>query len=513
MKVSAPCIAPPASTGKTTTTRWLAALAALSFATDGHASDAAHMANGIKIGEVTATSAIVWTRLTSQPERNVGGAPFPKETGKDRRSGDYGDLAEREGSVPGVAGEVRITYWPADAADEKRSTEWGAVDAERDFIRQIVLDGLRPGAAYSLVAEGRPHGAGEASCEVAGGFRTAPPADEAAAVRFTVVTGQDYPRRDDKANGHKIYPLMQKLDPDFFVHTGDIEYYDKPGPYADTVELARFKWNRIYAMPFQRSFHNRVASYFIKDDHDTLKNDCWPGQTYGDLTWERGLELFREQVPIGERTYRTVRWGKDLQVWMVEGRDFRSPNRTPDGPGKTIWGEAQKRWFFETFAASDATFRVLVSPTPVVGPDRGSKNDNHANRGFTHEGDQVRTFIGGQKNAFVVCGDRHWQYASVDPKTGVREYSCGPTTDAHAGGFSERNRSPMHQYLKVVGGFLEVGVLRVGRAANHPFPAPRYGRGGQPLGRVRGGVGQFGTPVANRRQLSANRQGKPTRIS
>ena len=275
-----------------------------------------------------------------------------------------------------------------------------------------------------------------------------------------MVTGQEYTRRDDPDNGHKIYPQMGKLDLDFFVHTGDIVYYDKPGPYADSPALARFKWNRIYAMPFQRDFHNHVASYFMKDDHDTLKNDCWPGQRYGDLTWSKGLALFREQVPMGNNTYRTIRWGKDLQIWLVEGRDFRSPNTRPDGPGKTIWGDEQKRWFFRTVVESDATFRVLISPTPLVGPDRDNKNDNHANKGFTSEGDELRGFIGQQKNLYVICGDRHWQYVSVDAANHVREYSCGPTSDQHAGGFSEKKRSPMHEYLKVQGGFLSVLVRR-----------------------------------------------------
>ena len=45
---------------------------------------------------------------------------------------------------------------------------------------------------------------------------------------------------------------------------------------------------------------------------------------------------------MGEQTYRTFRWGKDLQIWLVEGRDFRSPNNMPDGPDKTIWGAEQK---------------------------------------------------------------------------------------------------------------------------------------------------------------------------
>ncbi|MHC4996794.1 MAG: family 16 glycoside hydrolase [Planctomycetota bacterium] len=329
-----------------------------------------------------------------------------------------------------------------------------------NFTRQFRLTGLKSGVAYAVSAEGRAEGAGDATCRVTGGFGTAANAETPMRVRFTVVTGQDYPRRVDPKNGHKVYPQMQELNPSFFVHTGDIEYYDKPGPYADNVELALFKWNRIYAMPFQRDFHNNVASYFMKDDHETLKNDCWPGQTYGDLTWEQGLRLFPQQVPMGDKTYRTVRWGKDLQVWMVEGRDYRSPNRMPDGPGKSIWGEEQKRWLFDSIEQSDATYRVLISPTPIVGPDRGNKNDNHANVGFTHEGDEVRAFLSKQNNLFVVCGDRHWQYVSVDPATGVREYSCGPTTDKHASGFKEENRSSMHRYLKIKGGFLEVEVSR-----------------------------------------------------
>lgn len=103
---------------------------------------------------------------------------------------------------------------------------------------------------------------------------------------------------------------------------------------------------------------------------------------------------------------------------------------------------------------------MLISPTPVVGPDRKSKKDNHANLCFKHEGDEIRSFIGKQKNMFVICGDRHWQYMSADPESGVREFSCGPTADVHAGGFSQEDRSSMHRYLRIKGGFLSVVVDR-----------------------------------------------------
>ncbi len=433
-----------------------------------------HMANGIKIGEVDSTSAIIWTRLTKRPERNVNGVPFPahptqsknKDTIKPAR---FDNLEKMEGSAAGTTGEVRVVYGPAKGKAPRQSTQWRPVHASGDFTRQVRLAGLLPNTRYSVIVEGRPRGGTNAACTVKGSFRTAPNADTVARIAFGVVTGQDYPRRDDPRNGHKVYRAMRKMNLDFFVHTGDIEYYDKPKPHACSIELARFKWNRIYAMPYQRTFHNGIAAYFIKDDHDTLRNDCWPGQRYGNLTWGQGLAVFREQVPMGDKTYRTIRWGKDLQIWLVEGRDFRSANTMRDGPGKTIWGTRQKQWFFDSVRKSDASFRVLISPTPLVGPDRGNKSDNHANKGFRHEGNELRSFIGRQKNMLVVCGDRHWQYVSVDPASNVREYSCGPTTDAHAGGFNERKKSSMHRYLKVKGGFLSVVVARRNRVPRIVF--------------------------------------------
>ena len=419
----------------------------------------AHFANGIKVGEVTSDTAIIWTRLTKFPERNVDGKSFPKNNDKKRRSLDYPNLDTMEGAVPGLNGEVRLTYFPKGNPNSAMTTEWQQVQLNENSTAQFELNDLQPATLYEVNLEGRASKDTPAAA-VIGSFSTAPAVDDPATVSFAVVTGQDYPRRDDSENGHQIYPQMTKLGIDFFVHTGDIEYYDKAEPFADNIELARFKWNRLYAMPFQRDFHNHTASYFIKDDHDTLKNDCWPGQTYGDLTWEDGLKLFPEQVPMGGKTYRSIRWGKDLQIWLVEGRDYRSPNNMPDGPGKTIWGNEQKEWFKKTVEASNATFRILISPTPIVGPDRGNKNDNHANEGFTHEGNEIRKFIASQNNMFVVCGDRHWQYASKDPITGLREYSCGPTTDKHASGFTENQRSEMHKYLKIKGGFLQVEISR-----------------------------------------------------
>ncbi len=432
---------------------WLTAL--LAFALFSPASADVHFGNGIKIGEVDATSAIVWTRLTTTAERRADGTPFKDD---DQKVPDGHTLAQMKDSLMGAAGSVRLRYKTGDGGEA--TSPWQDADPGRDFTAQIPLTGLHPATTYTLVAEGRATGQESPNTTWEGTFRTAPLSDDPSPVRFVAVTCHDFPRRDDGDNGHLIYKAMTKLDPMFFVHTGDIEYYDKPGPWAMSAELARYKWNRLFSLANQRDFHRKFPSYFMKDDHDTLKNDCWPGQKYGELTWEQGLAIFREQVPMGKSTHRTFRWGKDLQIWMVEGRDFRSPNNLPDGPEKSILGAEQKKWLFETMRGSDATFRIVLSPTPIVGPDRGSKNDNLANKGFTHEGDEVRAFLASLPGTHTICGDRHWQYVSRDAATGLQEFSCGPGSDSHAEGFSMAKRTEEHRFLRIKGGFLFVEVNR-----------------------------------------------------
>lgn len=445
-----------------------------------------HQATGFKVGEVTDTSAIVWTRLTLHPDRNPADGPMVmfKYKGKDEWSTyrhtqahsavvdlEYPEgvtVAEIADAVPGIDGEVRVRFRNQDSTDWQE-TAWQPADASRDFTRQFLLTGLSPNARYEVRVECRGLKGGIPGQALSGSFRTAPAAETPERVVFTVSTGQGY-WSQDCPDGYQIYDSMLQLDPSFFVHTGDIVYYDR---IAKTEALARYLWQATYSLPSNVRFHRQVASYFIKDDHDTWQDDCWPSMKSDKMyafTFEQGQRIFPEQVPMGERTYRTRRWGKDLQVWFVEGRDFRSPNPASDGPDKTIWGAEQKAWFKRTVEASDATFRVLISPTPLVGPDRKKKNDNHANAGFSHEGNELRQFIAAQKNMAVVCGDRHWQYMSVDPQTGLREYSCGPVSDKHAGGWSDDQYFPdYHRFLKVAGGFLSAEVVREGETPTLTF--------------------------------------------
>ena len=100
-----------------------------------------HMANGIKIGEVTNNSTIIWTRLTKESERNIHGKPFAKSE-KPHINPEFGKLEEMEGVVLGIDGEVRIIYAPENGTGRQLTSEWKAVLAEMDFTAQFQLSDL-----------------------------------------------------------------------------------------------------------------------------------------------------------------------------------------------------------------------------------------------------------------------------------------------------------------------------------------------------------------------------------
>jgi alkaline phosphatase D len=437
--------------------------------------DGPYFGNGFHNGWADQNSIVLWTRLTQHPEGNTGGTPFLVPSAEEHRQLNKEanpeniyraqipeglTLNDMIGACPGAPGEVKLTYYPLLHSENKTETGWMAVDNQKNFTHQWHLNNLQPNTKYVVEMEARRDKKSKVSDKIEGAFRTPPAPETEDNIEFCVVTCHDYWRKDT-TGGHKIYEVMMNLFPDFYVHTGDIEYYDKPEPYALTEELMRFKWDRIFALPLQRKFWTQVTSYFMKDDHDVLCDDAFPGMNYGTVAWDRGLEIFdSEQFPSAEKTYKTIRWGKDLQIWITDGRHFRSKNNVADGPEKTIFGEEQKEWLFKTLQESDATFKVIINANPILGPDRANKNDNYANSTYSYEANEIREFLNRFDNVYLCNGDRHWQYVSHFEGTNLWEFGCGAGADMHAGGWDPEDVRPEHRFLRVKGGFLRGEVLR-----------------------------------------------------
>jgi hypothetical protein len=116
---------------------------------------------------------------------------------------------------------------------------------------------------------------------------------------------------------------------------------------------------------------------------------------------------------------------------------------------------------------SRCCFKILISPTPLIGPDREAKRDNHANKnGYWTEGREFLRWVNDSRlsNFYIICGDRHWQYRSID-ETGVEEFSCGATSDRHAArGQPHWGKDRQPHFRDAKGGFLMVDV-RPGNSA------------------------------------------------
>ena len=315
-------------------------LAGLVFATTGGAATAIFQATGFKICEVDSASAIVWTRLTKDAKQVSVDGPLPTITygGQPRGEGAANRPDEKpelafpakvtvdmlQGASPGAPGQTRVLY-RIHGQKGWQQTAWQAVDEDHDFIHQHRLVNLAAGSAYELRVEGRANSAAAVSSTLDGHFRTAPAPDRVSPVKFAVITCQNFYDRDLHTDGWKIYGHITALNPDFFVHTGDILYYDG---WAKTLPLARWMWQQMYGLPSAARFHPGVASYFIKDDHDTWMNDCYPGMKtafMGDFTFAQGQALFRASSGSGtlQRASRRI-WTTSCGPTTRSGVDLRN---------------------------------------------------------------------------------------------------------------------------------------------------------------------------------------------
>ena len=416
-------------------------------------------------GEVTATSVLLQSRLTALP----------------------GPELDESGDLPGAAGSACFEYaLSTDFKDSKR-TKWLSAKPEADFIVRAELKNLQPATQYFYRLISRADQA-EATAGEIRSFQTLQTATGTQPLSFIMGSCQNYAffmhgkrnkgptnRLQDRKLGYPAYAAMTKLNPDFFIGTGDIVYYDHfAWETARTLPELRRKWHEQFRFPRIIEFLANTPAYWLKDDHDFRFNDAdLNGETLP--TPATGIEIFREQMPIlptadqSTPTYRTHRIHKDLQLWFIEGRDHRSDNKMKDGPEKTMWGVEQREWLKKTLLESDATWKIIVSPTPMVGPDTASKTDNHTNlKGFRYEADQFFNWLKANDQVDQViafCGDRHWQYHSIHP-CGLHEFSCGAINDENSilGSFPGTKNStdpkglvkqPFH-YKEASGGFLRV---------------------------------------------------------
>ncbi len=239
---------------------------------------------------------------------------------------------------------------------------------------------------------------------VIGSFRTAPKAKrDVSFVWGGDVCGQGWGINPD-FGGMKIFETMRKLQPDFFIHSGDTIYADGVIPAEVKLDdgsiwknmttpekskvaetLDEFRGNYRYNLMDEnlRRFNAEVPMLAQWDDHE-VRNNWYPGQILDDnrytvksvdLLAARAKRAFLDYLPIRfnpddpERIYRAYNYGPMLDVLMLDERSYRgpnTPNRQASMSDETVFfGSAQMNWIKQRLLNSKATWKVIASDMPI----------------------------------------------------------------------------------------------------------------------------------------------------
>ncbi|MGW1006884.1 alkaline phosphatase D family protein [Streptomyces sp. NPDC002520] len=332
---------------------------------------------GVQVGDVSADSGLVWVR-SDRPARMI------------------------------------VETSATESFRDARRWQGPLLGPDSDFTGTTRLHGLPSGEQIHyrvlLADPDDPRRTGE---PVSGTFRTVS-RRRRDGVRFLWsgdLAGQGWGINPDRG-GYRIYDAMAKLDPDFFLCSGDNIYAD--GPIAATQALpdgstwrnitteekakvaetlAEYRGNFRYNLLDEnlRRFNAQVPSVIQWDDHE-VRNNWYPGEVIAstdsryteksiDVLAARARRAFSEYFPVSTlrpgardgRVYRVLRQGPLLDVFVLDMRTYRNAN-SPDDQAvdpQGILGREQLEWLKRELSRSRAVWKVIAADMPIglVVPD------------------------------------------------------------------------------------------------------------------------------------------------
>lgn len=305
----------------------------------------------VAVGEVTGDSAVIWSRAGS----------------------------------PGI---MRVSF-----DDHENVIPSTRLDAGGDFTGHITATGLEPATAYRYRVTVTSDDGSQAGG--AGRFRTAPARSARSQVRFLFggdLAGQNVCR--DATRGFPIFSALDDIDADFFIGLGDIIYADTlceqrgaygneqiPGDFRPARSIPDFHahWRYSFADPGFTRLRQRMAYYAVWDDHEVINDFSAQNSRRGDDGPEllpMGLAAFLDYNPLAtgqthsNRLYRRFRWGEHVEIFLLDTRQYRDHKSEPDTPSqpKTMLGAEQRRWLLRSVTGSSATWKFIVTSTPLAVP-------------------------------------------------------------------------------------------------------------------------------------------------
>jgi alkaline phosphatase D len=327
----------------------------------------------------------------------------------------------------GFADQQSITLWmqgqsaarlrvDARLADGELSrvvhTQQVELDPQADLCAQVRISALSPGQRYhytvTLDAPGLP-----ANVLASGSFRTQalwqwrsePPTLKLAVGSCAYLNDGVFDRPGTPyGGGEEIFDQIAATAPDLMLWLGDNIYLREPEWTSREGINRRYRFYREH--PRLQKLMSATAHVAIWDDHDFGPNDA--DASFVNKAWT--LEMFRRYwpapfAPRPEATYGQVNLG-DVDIFMLDDRSHRYPNRWPAGPDKVMFGAAQIDWLKRALTASNAPFKLVAGGGQFFNPvSRHEPWDNFAEeqQGFLRWLDDSRV-----PGVIFLSGDRHF---------------------------------------------------------------------------------------------------------
>ena len=308
--------------------RWLVLVLAALAAVPATA-QAKGFASGVASAEITSRSAVVWTRADTPGRLTLDVATNPRFRG------------------PVVSRQLRA----------RRRT---------DNTVQVKLRALRPGTRYHF--RFRRTGVGKER----GSFRTAPRLGSRRPVTFAWTGDSDPVKQAGRLLNapFAVFTRMRREGNDFNINLGDTIYsdsdssLDRTDPLAISLAQKRRKYRDMLSAASLRRLRAAAGMYNHWDDHEFL-NDFAIDQTQyptrqgtaegepprivtvdGRKLYRDGARAFREYMPVtysrADGIYRSVRWGRNLELFFLDERSFRDAGADDGGTCDNPPGSGQR---------------------------------------------------------------------------------------------------------------------------------------------------------------------------
>lgn len=275
-----------------------------------------HFPLGVASGDVTASSAVLWTRYAG-----------------------------------GRALELRV--WDGQGDVSTRLAQLAVSPSAGGFVNWVV-EGLLPGARYRFGFLELENGEVTGRSPI-GIFRAAPALDSLDVVTLGAVSCTKQGR-----NIGALSRASERTDLDAFLLLGDTSYNDG----AKTLEEYRQAWASSLGRGDYRALRASTSVIATWDDHEV--DNGWNPETIGDAQRDAAFTTFFESLPVrrsnesANRIWRSLRFGQTVELFVLDTRSERTPS------DKALYlSRAQMDWLKAGLSQSTAVFKLVMNSVPI----------------------------------------------------------------------------------------------------------------------------------------------------